>query len=291
MTMQLASPTYATWLMIHQLDRLDLTTLTSIHKAENGDVFLRLYTGETEVDGEAVDDEFSIKLNTMMQARILQITVEEYVNFIKEHGRLSGLNRKSPQYTDHQFDDAGILPVVRKRLQQEELNETESLIFLNTQKFWFNALRFPPLAFTQDDVQDAITVTEQLLDVIPEISEETGFWYGARFTHYDNETRQFKQLDKVRTFISCDCSDFFEYATADSEDLTPENVHLYQESYAQVMEVAPEDWELHRSAIRVARLFSMKSRQEPLSEQRLARWKEPLVELFAQVSTGIRSQS
>lgn len=289
MTTSLASPTYAVWLMIHQLDRLDLTTLTSIHRTNDGDTFLRLYTGETEVNGESVDDEFAIELNTMMQARILQITIEEYVSFIKEYGRLSGLNRKSPQYAEHQFDDARVIAVVRKRLQQEELNETESLIFLDTQKFWFNALRLPPLAFTQDDIQDAITVTEQLLDVIPEISEETGFWYRAKFMKYNTKTRQFDKLDKVRTFISCDCSDFFEYATADSEDLTPENVHLYQEAYEQVMAVAPKDWELHRSAIRVARLFSMKARQLPLSEQRLSRWKEPLVDLFAQVSAEIKA--
>jgi len=289
MTASISSSTYATWLMIHQLDRLDLTTLTSIHKTDAGDVFLRIYTGETEVNGEVVDDEFSIELNTMMQARILQITVEEYVSFIKEHGRLSGLNRKAPQYAEHQFDDADVIAVVRKRLQQEELNKTESLIFLDTQKFWFNALRFPPLAFSQDDVQEAITVTEKLLETIPEISEETGFWYGARFSAYDATTQQFKQLDKVKTFISCDCSDFFEYATADAENITSENVHFYQESYKQVMEVAPRDWELHRSAIRVARLFSMKSRQEPLSEQRLNRWKEPLVDLFSQVSAEIRA--
>jgi len=274
---------HAIWLMIHQFSRFQLDTMTSVHKTGDGELYLKMYTMEETASGE----ETFIYLDQMIHARIISKTLDEYLNFVQLNGRLVGNaeDRKNPEYAAYGFSDFDILAVIRKRLAQEELNETESLIFQSTHDFWHNAQSFPPLALKEDAVQEPGEVLSQLLDVLSEVSEETGFYYNVRFEQYDFSAKAFIKLDEPWFIITCDCSDFFDYGTADGETMTLENVAVYQSLYKKMEAAAPTDWDETQIAAKTRLLFAMVLRKKVVPAARFTRWSEPIQELFTEVNT------
>lgn len=252
---------YLTWLAIEQIGRLNLEYFTHV-LLEEGKPTLSYFYGE--------EDENETPIRTVEQYSVIADTIEEYVVFSRKNGRLI----RSPSFPDITFHDYRVFDVIQKRLQREELDEVESLIFTSTSGFWDSFTERTEFPFSKQQVYKSAGYMIDVLSQVGDFSEENGFWFHVATKEWANGGTVI--LDEPRFSLSVDCSDFFYSATADSEPVTSDNVDLYLQTYQDVEKVSEKT-----DVVAVGRLFAARVRDS--YSVRSERYPEPVHALFKQL--------
>lgn len=253
---------YLTWLTLEPIGRLNLEYCTRI-LLEDGQPTLAYFYGD--------QDENETAIRTVEQYSVIADTIEEYVMFGRANGRLV----RNPKYPDAEFRDYRIFDVIQKRLQREELDEVESIIFTPTTEFWDAFVEKDIFPFSKQQAYASAAYMVDVLNQVKELSEENGFWFHVA-------TKEWKDggvapLEEPTFSLSADCSDFFYSATADSESVNEDNVDLYVSTYQDVAAVSEEV-----DPIAVGRLFAARLRN--LYPVRSERYSEPVHALFQELA-------